>query len=378
MSSTLLDPTVIDASSLIPRQSASIFLPIGVEGQADSAGTAVIDTPYAITRIDEANTLFGPLSRLALITKAVLDRGAGPVVAVASAKGATPTLAQRQTAWEVLEADENVRLRLTGSTLQSDLVALANSANNANLIYNKQVAIGGLAAGTTKANLIAGAAAISPDDASRFVLVGPGVWDQNGVLQDGGFAAACVAAEIAKNADPTNDLDLWPVPLLTGIETDISGRPVFMRRVTAGVAVDDYEDLLQAGVSPLQPARVGGGVSTTHLRTAYLADATYDNLYTRIIVDQIFLDVKAYILNNNYLRAGNTDTTRARIKSGVEALLNARSAWITPITQNDGTTGYGVTVTPSPDNRQVTVGYEGTVVRGISTVQVAANLTIPV
>jgi hypothetical protein len=374
-----LDPTVIDASSLIPRQSAAIFLPIGIEGQMDNDGTGVVGTPYAITRIDEARATFGVASKLTLLISAILDRGAGPVIAVASAKGSAPTLTQRQAAWEVLQADENVRLRLTGSTTQSDLVALAASASDANLIYNKQIALGGMPSGTSKANLITAAAAISPDDASRFVLVGPAVYDQNGTLQDGSFAAACVAAEISKNADPSNDLDLWPIPLLTGIETDASGRPVFMRRVTGGVAVDDFEDLLQGGVSPLQPARGGaGGVTTTHLRTAYTADGTYDNLYTRIIVDQVFLDVKSYILDNNYLRLGNSEGTRARIKSGVEALLAERSAWIDPVVQVDGSQGYAVTVTPSADDRQVTIGYEGTVVRGISTVQVAANLTIPV
>lgn len=379
MSSTLLDPTVIDASTLIPRQTSNIYLPIGIEGQMDNAGTGVVATPYSISRVDEAYTAFGPASVLSRLIKAVLDRGAGPVIAVPSAKGATPTLAQRQTAWEVMEADENIRLRLTGSTTQADLVALANSANNANLVYNKQVAIVGMPSGTSKANLIAAAAAVAADDASRCVLVGPGVFDAEGVLQDGNFAAACVAAEIAKNADPSNDLDLWPIQLLTGIETDVSGRPVFMRRVTAGVAVDDFEDLLQGGVSPLQPSRTGSaGVMTTHLRTVATADGTYDNFYTRVIVDQVFLDVKAYILNNNYLRLGNTDATRARIKSGVEALLAERVAWISPVAQADGTTGYAVTVTPSADARQVTIGYQGTVVRGISTVQVAANLTIPV
>lgn len=379
MSSTQLDPTVIDASTLIPRQTSNIYLPIGIEGQMDNDGSGIVANPYAISRVDQAITSFGVASVLTNLIRAVLDRGAGPVVAVASAKGSTPTLTQRQTAWEIFEADETVRLRLTGSMVQSDLVAFANSASNADLVYNKQIAISGMPSGTNKAGLISAASAVSPADASRFVLVGPGVFDQNGVLQGGNYAAACVAAEVAKNADPSNDLDLWPLSLLTGIETDTSGRPIFMRRVTAGVAVDDFEDLLQGGVSPLQPSRdAAGGVATTHLRTAAIVDGTWDNLYTRVIVDQVFIDVKAYILSNNYLRLGNTDTTRARMKSGVETLLNSRSAWITPIVQADGSTGYGVSVTPSSDMRQVTIGYQGTVVRGISTVQVAANLTIPV
>ena len=379
MSSTLLDPRVLDASSLTPRQTANVYLPIGIEGQKDAAGSAVIGTPYAVARVDQAVTLFGAsTNKLVNLISAILSAGAGPVIANASASAATPTLAQRQAVWQSMESDVNIRLRLTDSEVQGDLTALADSCNNANLVYNKQVGIGGLAAGTLKAALISAAGAFSPSGSPRFVLVAPGVYDANGNLLGGSYAAACVAAEVAKNSDPTNDLDLWTVPALTGIELDTNGLPIFRRKVVSGVAVDDYEDLLQGGVSPLQPSRVPGGVMTSHLRTAYTTNSTFDNLYTRVIVDQIFLDVRDYILDGNFLRMGNTDTTRNRIKSGVESVLNARRAWIAPITQPDGSLGYGVSVTSSSNQRQITVGYQGVVVRGISTVQVAANLTIPV
>jgi hypothetical protein len=198
------------------------------------------------------------------------------------------------------------------------------------------------------------------------------------VQQDGNFLAAVVAAEMAKNADPGNDLDLWDLPLLTGIEKDASGLPIFRRQVVSGSAVNDFEDLLQQGVSPVQPSRVAGGVQTTHLRTVYTTNGSYDAVYTRIIVDQIFVDVRNYLMDNNFLRLGNTATVRARIVSGVQAVLTERATWISPVTQPDGSQGYNVTAVASPDMRQVTVGYEGTVVRGISTIKVAANLTIPV
>lgn len=381
MSSTMLDPRVIDASTLVPRASSAIYLPIGVEGQADAAGSAVVGVLYVINRVDESVAAFGPVSKLHKIVKAVLDRGAGPVIAVASAKASAPTLVQRQAAWQALEADTGIRIRLTDSETQADIVALGVSVANANLLYNKQTAIAGLASGTTKAALIAGADAIiagGVDPAQRTMLVGPAIYDDAGALQGGSFLAAVIAAEAAKNADPSNDLDLWNLPLLTGVEKDASGLPIFKRQVVAGVAVDDYEDLLQGGVSPVQPSRVAGGVQTTHLRMVYKVNGTYDNFYTRIIVDQVFIDVKNYILDNNFLRAGNTEATRARIKSGVEAVLTERASWVKQVLQSDGSRGYNVSVTSSLDNRQITVGYEGSVVRGISTVKVAANLTIPV
>lgn len=380
MSSTQLDPGVIDASTLTPRQTSDIFLPIGIEGQGDNAGSGVVATPYVITQGDQAETIIGPqaTNSLSRHIQAILTAGAGPVKAVISAKGTTPNLAQRQAAWATLESDEDVRLRLTDSTVQADLVALAASASQANLVYNKQIAIFGMPSGTAKAALISAAAAIAVGDQPRAVLVAPGVYDPSGTLRTGNYAAALVAAEVAKNADPSNDLDLWTIPNLAGVELDAAGLPVFRRKIVAGAAMNDYEDLLDGGVSPLQPSRVAGGVMTTHLRTAYITNTQWDNLYTRIIVDQVFIDVKNYILDNNFLRAGNTAATRARIASGVEALLNERSSWIQPITQGDGSTGYGVVVTSSADQRQVTVGYQGVVVRGINTVQVAANLSITV
>jgi hypothetical protein len=381
MSSTMLDPRVLDASTLQPKATAQIYLQPAVEGGMSTLGTGTILVPYTINRLDEAATNFGSDSSLYRIISALLNNGAGPVIAIASAKATAPTLVQRQAAWQSLESIEAIRIRLTDSETQADLAALAVSCANADLLFNKQIAFGGLSSGTSKALLISGAASIASGGAvpaSRFCFVGPGVYDGTNVLRGGSYAAACVAAEVAKNADPGNDLDLWDIPSLLGIELDPTGLPIFRRKVQTGAAVDDYEDLLQAGVSPLQPSRVAGGVSTTHLRTAFITNSSYDSLYTRIIVDQIFMDVKNYIYDNNFFRAGNTDATRASIKSGVASLLQGRASWISPVVQPDRSLGYNVTVVPSPDMRQITVGYEGIVVRGISTVKVAGQLSIPV
>src|SRR5262245_11718504 len=379
MSSLQLYPEVIDAGNLQPKLSSGIFLPAAVEGSSGGAGTGVVGVIYTINRVDEAVTYFGSTSTLYQIVKALLDRGAGPVKAVASAQGTTPSLAQRQAAWEKLESDQVVRLRFTDSEVQADLAALGVSAKNASLIQNKQIAIVGMPTATTKANLITAATAITadPDAGKRTVLVGPGVYDASGTLRGGSFAAACVGAEISKNADPSNDLDLWPVMLASAIELDATGIPVFRQRVAAGVAVNDFEDLLQGGVSPLMPARTGAGITTTHIRMCFKADGTFDALMTRIIIDQVFIDVRDWIYASNILRMGNTETTRARVASGVEAILDERRTWIEPVDQADGTEGYNVSVVPSSDMRSITVGYEGTVVRGIQTVKVAPTLTIP-
>jgi hypothetical protein len=369
-----LYPEVKDATTLGARFSQPIFMTIAVEGEAGAAGSAVVATPYVISRPADADTRFGATSPLGVLVKFLLSRGAPSVIAIASAKGATPTLVQRQAAWALLESDPTVRIRLTDSLVQADLVALADSAEFAESIQNKQVAFGGMAAGTTSANLVTAAGAIA---SKRFVLVGPGVYDANGSLLSGAFAAACVAVEVAKNPDLADDLDTLPIAGLTGIEKDANGMPIFRLKVSGGTPVNDFETLLQGGVSPLRQAAIGG-VEITHLRMAYTTDTTMDALMTRLIVDQLFLDVRQYALDNRFLRRGNTAENREDLAAGVEALLQERSNWIRPKIQPDGTFGYLVAVIPDTTGRKVTVSYQGVVVRGIQVVEVDAQLDIPV
>jgi hypothetical protein len=375
LSAAQLFPEVIDASNLVAKPTSPIFLPVAIEGQMDNVGTAIVGTLYAVKTLSDAVTLFGPAATLTLLIGEVLKRGSSPVIAGASKKGSAPLLAERQSVWDAMSSDPNIRIRLTDSTTQADLVALGTSCTQAELAQHKQFAIAGMASGTAKAALLTASTAMA---GKRMVFVAPGVYDEGGVLRSGSFAAACVAAEVSKNPDPSNDLDLWTIPYLTAIELDSLGFPIFREKIVTGALTNDFEDLLQGGVSPLMPTATPGGAQTSHLRTTYVTDGSYDALSTRIIVDQIFVDVRDYVTAMGYLRRPNNDATRQAIASGVSALLLDRQDWIQAVTQPDGTKGFNVSVTPSNDQRQVIVGYGGQVVRGIQTIKVAAQLTIPV
>lgn len=373
--STQLYPEVKDATTLGPRFSQALYLPIAVEGQSAVGGTAVKAQPYDISRPADADTLFGAASSLSALVKFVLGRGVPVVKSISSEiDGTLPTLVERQTAWAVLESDVGVRLRLTDSVVQADHVALADSCEWADAIQNKQVALMGMAAGTSQANLVTAAGAIA---SKRGVLVAPGVYDENGTLRSGAFAAAAVAAEVGKNADLSDDLDTLLLAGLTDIERDAIGMPFYRIKANAGTPVNEFETGLIGGVSPLRRAR-NGGVEITHLRTTWTTDTTMDALMTRLIVDQLFIDVRTYVETSNFLRRGNSLANRNDMKAGVEALLSERSNWIKPLMQPDGVAGYFVAVTSSPDGRQVTVSYKGEVIRGIQTVLVDAQLVIPV
>lgn len=376
--STQLFPEIIDGTTLNERTASALFLPIAIEGQMDAAGTAAILQKKVISRPADADTQFGPASSLALLVKYLLDLGVGPVMAIASAEGSAPTLIQRQAAWQILEAEQDVRIRLTDSTVDADLAALAISCDNASLLNNKQFCIMGKPAATAKSVYLTTADTIAADTdaAKRAVLVAPAVYDANGALKSGAYAAASVAARLALNSDFADDLDTADLPRLTAIEKDANGNDVFRSIVVAGVVVNDFEELLQGGVSPLMPG-INGGVAISHLRTVFQGDSTFDALMTRIIVDQVFILVRDYCWNFNQLRRGNTETTREQLRSAVDALLRENNDLVQPVTLGDGTQGYNVQVTATVDGRQQIVSYQGVVVRGVSTIVVAGNLTIP-
>lgn len=375
MASTQLFPEIQDATSVGGIRTQAIYLPVGVEGTAANTGTATVARPYEINRLSEAADLFGSTSTLYLLVKEFLDRGVAAVQAVASKKAGGVVLAERQAAWANLESLRRVRIRLTDSVTQADLVALAASCDNANLMSNKQIAIMGMARATSKASLLTAATAIN---SSRAVLVAPGV-DKGTAQLSGLYAAAAVAAEVAKNGDPADDLDLAAVFGLTDVERDGVGMPVFRQKVASGLLTNDFEDLLQGGVSPLMISEAGD-VLITHLTTTFVdADGTYDALMTRIISDQSFTLVRDECERFKGLRKANNDTNRRLLAEKIDKkVLFGISDWLRPVEQPDGTLGYNVAVVSSDDERQMIITYEGHIVRGASTILVSPTLTINV
>jgi hypothetical protein len=374
MSSTQLFPQVIDNTVLNQKPQGSIYLPIAIDGVIGAAGTGVVGNVYTISRAADADTFLDPTSDLCKIVKLLLDRGAGPVNVGVSQKSPTAvTLANRQAIWLIQETNPAVRIRLTDSVLVADHVALGLSCDNAALLQNKQFSIVGEAAATAKATLLTNATTKAH---KKQVTVAPGIVDENGVTRAANYTAACIAAMVAQNSDPADDLDTVTIPKMLGMEQTAGSQDFLRRTVVAGSLVNDFEDLLQGGVSPIMPG-INGGVGISHLRMTYKVDSSFDALMTRIIIDQVFTLVRDYCVDFNQLRKGNTETTRNQLASAVDALLRDHKDWIQPVLLPDGvTTGYGVTVTSSGDQRQQIVSYQGAVVRGVSTILVSGNLTI--
>lgn len=366
-------PEIRDISTLTGIFNLDQFLVMGIEGQKDAGGTGTIGVPVFVTSGTQADSVFGPASSLAGLVKFVLAQGINGVWAVASASGSAPTLIQRQAAWTTLEENVDVRIRLTDSILQADHAALADSCEWAEAIQNKQFCIVGLATPTTAAALTTAATAMS---SKRGVLVGPGYYDENGVLQNGRFAAARIACEVARNPDITDDLDTLALAGTTGIEKDATSQmPLFRLKAGAGTPTNDFQTLLTAGVSPLRQGRAGQA-EITHLRTTFITDTTYDALMTLLIRDETFVGLRAMLEQEKFLRRGNTAQNRALCARLVETWLKAHNDWIEPKTQPNGELGYGVTVTASADLRKMIVDYFGQIVRNNQIIELRGTLTI--
>jgi hypothetical protein len=368
-------PQIVDKSTLTGVFLVDQFLTVGVEGQMDAVGTAVVGLPVLVTTAEQASGLFGANSSLTKLVNVLLGRGLAGVWAVASASGVAPTLVQRQTAWAALEENSDVRVRLTDSVTQADLVALADSCENAETIQHKQFCVVGLSTPSTKD----GATAVGDAIASkRAVLVSPGIYDNNGNLLTGQYGAAYAAAEVAKNPDIADSLNLMSLGATGGIETqNTTGLPLYRLHANAGVPINDFQDLLDHGVSPFQQGR-DGRAAFTHLRTTYTVDETFDALMTLLIKDQVFLDIRDLLLASNTLRTGNTADNRSLAAKMVESYLTQHSDWVQPVELANGTVGYGVSVTPTPDSKSMTINYHGQVVRGTNVININGSLTIPV
>lgn len=366
-------PQVVDKTTLTGVIQADQFLAIGVEGQKDAGGSAVVALPVLIKSVDDANTYFGPASSLASLIKFILGRGINQVWAVASASATGPTLTQRQTAWAAFEDNPFIRIRLTDDMVQADLVALARSCEWAEGVQNKQFAVGQLAASTKASQITAASAILS----KRFVETAGGVYDLNGNLLTGAYCAALAACEIAKNPDISDSLNGADIPATGGVEKEAAtGQPVYRLRSGAGTPVNDFQDLLTGGVSPFQQ-NPSGLAGFTHIRTTWTTDTTFDALTTLLIKDQVFIDIRNLLLAQKFLRSPNTLANRGLACAVVTNYLNLHDDWIAPVVLGDGTTGYGVYAVPSSDNKSFTIYYSGAVVRGTNVINISGSLTIP-
>ena len=165
-------------------------------------------------------------------------------------------------------------------------------------------------------------------NSERMVLVGPAAAEGTGAPR----LAAAVAGAIAGESDPA-------VPLGGAVLQGVNS-------LNARYGDSEIDTLVRGGVTPVE--EVGGIVSvvrgvTTRTKTGEAADATWRELTTILVVDDVIPSMRA-ALRAKFRRAKNTAQSRGAIRSQVVLELENKLA-------REIITGYGE-VTVTADSRE--------------------------
>ena len=345
-----------DASTVVDGSGGGKVVAAAARAKIGTVGEAVTVTGEA-----EAIERFGPADGEGCLTSLIrmaLANGASAVVATAASVGAQePTAEEYQAAFAVLEAVENIGVVVCGSTDVTVQQKLRDSVEAASAARRERVAVVGGAKGESVSQLVDRAEALNSE---RVVLAAPGGLTEAGAEGCSAVeAAAAVAGAIAGERDPA-------VPLGGAVLSGLSGLAV-------RYGDNDLDVLIRGGVTPLEC--VAGEVSvvrgvTTRTKTGEAADATWRELSTILIVDDVIPAVRNS-LRTRFRRAKNTAQTRGAVRSQVILELeNKKTAEII--------NGYdNVAVTVREDAPTVClVEFGFSVASGLNQIHLTAHITV--
>ena len=251
---------------------------------------------------------------------------------------------------------EQARVVVCDSTTAQVQQDLRESVERASSVRRERIAVVGGAAGETVSQLTARAEQLNSE---RVVLVAPAALDEQGESLSGARCAAAAAGAIAGQSDPA-------IPLSGAVLSGLSG-------LTARYDDSEIDALVRGGVTPLES--VGGEICvmrgiTTRTKTGGTADATWRELTTILIVDEVIPGIRD-ALRARFTRAKNTAQSRSAIRSQVIVELEKRVA------QEIITDYEDVTVTAVVDEPTVClVEFAFTVAHGLNQIWLSAHITI--
>ena len=338
-----------DASAVVSAGQGGTTVGVAAKAARGTVGEAVTLTGYAA-----GAAAFGEDTApgMSTILRLLFSNGAATVVAVRVADGGGQ--ADYQAAFDVLGQRE-AQIVVCDSADQAVQQALRTAVENASASRRERIAVVG-GSGAAAAELVERAAALNSE---RMVLVGPDALDESGETLPGVFAAAAVAGVIAAGRDPALPLNGAKLSGLGGLSSAYSD--------------NDIDLLVRGGVTPLES--VGGVISpvrgiTTRTTTGGAADATWRELTTILIVDDIIPTVRA-ALRSKFARAKNTARGRSAIRSQVIVELEKKLA--AEIIESYGE----VTVSASADDPTVcVVDFGFAVAHGLNQIYLTVHITV--
>ena len=343
--------SVYDASGVTTAGRAPKVIGVTALAVKGTAGTVVTLTRYS-AGVEAFGEDAAAAPGMSTLLKLLFQNGASTVEAVRVDEAGDT--AAYQAAFAAL-ADREVQVMVCDSSdlaVQKALKAAVEAASGAR--KERIGVIGG--SGDTAAELVTRAAAINSE---RMVLVGPDMKDENGTELPGVFAAAAVAGAIAAGTDPALPLNGAALYGIGGLQADYGD--------------NDIDLMVRGGVTPLEC--VGGTVSpvrgiTTRTKTGSAADATWRELTTVLVADDVIPAVRA-ALRSKFARAKNTAQGLGAIRAQtIVELEKKKSAQIIE--------DYGeVTVTASADDPTVClVEFGFAVAHGLNQIYLTVHLTV--
>ena len=299
-----------------------------------------------VSRYEDAVAAFGEDEAITELIRLLLLNGAAAVAAVpvADAEG-------YDDAFAALEAVEDVQIMVCDSDTLTVQQAMRDSIKAASEARKERIGVVCGAKGETVSALVTRAQGLNSE---RMVVAAPGLDGETGAK-----VAAAVAGAIAGESDPA-------VPL-GGAELRGLGA------LDAQYSDSEIDQLVRGGVTPVE--RVAGVVSvvrgvTSRTKTGEAADATWRELGTILIVDDVVPAVRAS-LRSRFHRAKNTEQSRGAIRSQVILELENKVA-------REIITGYdGVTVSALVDDPTVClVEFSFTVAHGLNQIWLSAHITV--
>ena len=343
--------SVYDASSVTSAGRAAKRIGVAALAVKGMANAVVTLTGYS-TGVDVFGEDEAGAPGLSTLLKLLFANGASTVYAVRTGEAADQ--AAYQAAFAALESYD-VQVMVCDSSEVNIQKALKTAVETASAARGERIGVIG-GSGDTAAQLVTRAAAVNSE---RMVLVGPDMKDENGTELPGVFAAAAVAGAIACGSDPAmplNGAELYGIGGLQSVYSD-----------------NDIDLLVQGGVTPLED--VGGVVSpvrgiTTRTKTGSAADATWRELTTILIADDVIPTVRS-ALRSKFARAKNTAQGRGAIRA--QTIVELEKKKDAQIIESYGE----VTVTASADDPTVClVEFSFGVAHGLNQIHLAVHLTV--
>lgn len=308
---------------------------------------------YTVTDYAAGAAAFGAGSQLGRMLKLAFANGAGTVLACPVAADAAGEYAA---AFDRIFAERAARLCAVGSGLEAVQTALRDRVDEVSRLRGECVGLAGMETPTADA-LIERAAVLNDE---RMVLAGPDVYVSGETAFGGGcMAAAALAGVLAAQTDPALPLNGQALAGLSG--------------VSATVGEAELDRLIRGGVTMTELS--GGRVCvirgiTTRTSTGGAADATYRELNTILILDDVIPGVRSG-LQAKFARAKNNLSTRGAVRSQVIVELEDRVA-------RQIIDGYdAVSVTADADDPTVCrVSFGMTVTHGLNRIYLTAHISV--